>query len=257
MAKTASRKGREGREGDGSADAHARSLPAPDADVGVRAPFVDRLEHERAAVARGITLLAGLDEAGRGPLAGPVVAAAVMFPVEWLRGEFPPELAKLNDSKQLTEAQRERYFTWLTTHADVRYAIASADAAVIDQINILQATHRAMNDALAQLTPPPAHVLVDGLPVKSLRFPQTPLVKGDARSYSIAAASVLAKVTRDRLMREFDRAFPGYGFAGHKGYGTAAHLAAIARLGPCPIHRRSFAPLKPVEQDEFRLAPAR
>ena len=236
MAKTASRKGREGRKGDWSAD---------------------RLEHERAAVARGVSLLAGLDEAGRGPLAGPVVAAAVMFPVEWLRGEFPAELAKLNDSKQLTEAQREAYFAFLTTHAEVRFAIASVDAAVIDRINILQATHRAMNDALAQLTPPPAHVLVDGLRVKSLRLPQTALVKGDARSYSIAAASVLAKVTRDRLMREFDREFPGYGFAAHKGYGTAAHLAAIARLGPCAIHRRSFAPLKPTEQDEFKLAPAR
>ncbi len=232
MAKTASRSGREGRNGTGQA--------------------VDRLAYERMCVAGGVTLLAGLDEAGRGPLAGPVVATAVMFPVEWLRGEFPVELAQLNDSKQLTEAQREHYFTWLTTHPEVRYAIASADAAVIDRINILQATHRAMNDALAQLNPPPAHVLVDGLPVKSLRFPQTALVKGDARSYSIAAASVLAKVTRDRRMRAFDREFPGYGFAGHKGYGTAAHLAAIARLGPCAIHRRSFAPLK-AEQHEFAL----
>ena len=109
-----------------------------------------------------------------------------------------------------------------------------------------------MNDALAQLTPPPTHVLVDGLRVKSLRFPQTPLVKGDSRSYSIAAASVLAKVTRDRLMREFDRQFPGYGFAEHKGYGTPAHLTAIAKLGPCAIHRRSFAPLK-TAQEEFVL----
>lgn len=211
---------------------------------------VDRLAHERELVATGITSLAGLDEAGRGPLAGPVVAAAVMFPVEWLRGAFPSELAKLNDSKQLTAAQREHYFAWLTAHADVRYAIAEADAAVIDQINILRATHRAMNDALAQLTPSPAHVLVDGLRVKSLRFPQTPLVKGDARSYSIAAASVLAKVTRDRQMVAFDREFPGYGFAAHKGYGTPGHLAAIARLGACPIHRRSFAPVK-AEQGEL------
>jgi ribonuclease HII len=213
---------------------------------------VDRLAHERELLAKGITLIAGLDEAGRGPLAGPVVAAAVMFPVEWLRDEFPVELAKLNDSKQLTEAQRERYFIWLTTHAEVRFAIAQVDAPEIDRINILQATHRAMNDALVRLTPPPAHVLVDGLPVKSLRIPQTALVKGDSRSYSIAAASVLAKVTRDRLMREFDLEFPGYGFATHKGYGTAAHLAAIARLGPCRIHRHSFAPLK-VEQEEFVL----
>ncbi len=230
MARTASRKGREGREGTGA--------------------VVDRLAHERELLASGITLLAGLDEAGRGPLAGPVVAAAVMFPVAWLRSEFPAELAKLNDSKQLTETQREHYFTWLTSRAEVRYAIAQAGAAVIDHINILQATHRAMNDALAQITPTPAHVLVDGLCVRSLRWAQTPLVKGDARSYSIAAASVLAKVTRDRLMRQFDRQFPGYGFAEHKGYGTPAHLAALAWLGPCPIHRRSFAPLK-AEQEEL------
>ena len=117
---------------------------------------------------------------------------------------------------------------------------------VIDRINILQATHRAMNLALEQLRPPPEHVLVDGRPVKSMRFPHTALVKGDARSYSIAGASVLAKVTRDRLMRELDRLYPGYGFAGHKGYGTPQHLAAVQALGPCPIHRRSFAPFRPV-----------
>ncbi|KAF0177160.1 MAG: ribonuclease HII [Limisphaerales bacterium] len=250
MAKAASLNGRRTR---GSADAHVRAKRAQAAaDVAVRAPAMDRLAHERELLATGVTLLAGLDEAGRGPLAGPVVAAAVMFPADWLGENFPAELEKLNDSKQLTEAQREHYFTWLTSRLEVRFAIAAADAAVIDRINILQATHRAMNDALAQLTPTPAHVLVDGLRVKSLRLPQTPLVKGDARSYSIAAASVLAKVTRDRLMREFDRRFPGYGFAEHKGYGTPAHLAAIAKLGPCPIHRRSFAPLK-AEQEEFVL----
>lgn len=212
---------------------------------------VDRLAHERALLAGGLTLIAGVDEAGRGPLAGPVVAAAVMFPAAWLRDEFPTELAALNDSKQLSETQLEHYFTWLTAHAEIRFAVAQADAPVIDRLNILQATHRAMNDALAQLAPPPAHVLVDGLRVKSLHFPQTPLVKGDARSYSIAAASVLAKVTRDRLMQEFDRQYPGYGFAEHKGYPTPAHLAALARLGPCPIHRRSFAPLKPEQRELF------
>ncbi len=121
----------------------------------------------------------------------------------------------------------------------------------IDRVNILQATHRAMNDALAQLRPGPQHVLVDGLPVKSMVFPQTALVKGDARSYSIAAASVLAKVTRDRLMLEYDRQWPLYGFAGHKGYGTPQHLAALAEHGPCPIHRRSFAPLKAKELELF------
>jgi len=156
-------------------------------------------------------------------------------------------LRDLNDSKQLTEAQREAFFALLTAHAEIRYAIARVEAAVIDRINILQATHRAMQAALAQLQPPPQHVLVDGHRVVSLRFPQTPLVRGDARSYSIAAASVLAKVTRDRLMRQWDRQFPGYGFAAHKGYGTPAHLAALAQLGPCPIHRRSFAPLRPAQ----------
>jgi ribonuclease HII len=157
---------------------------------------------------------------------------------------LPNELAGLNDSKQLTEAQRERFFAFITGCGEIEFAIAEMSAAVIDEINILQATHRAMNDALAQLNPPPAHALVDGRPVKTLRVPQTAIVKGDARSYSIAAASVLAKVTRDRLMREFHARFPGYGFAEHKGYGTAKHLAAIEKFGACPIHRKSFAPLK-------------
>ena len=120
---------------------------------------------------------------------------------------------------------------------------------LVDRINIYQAAHRAMNLALDQLQPPPEHVLVDGRPVKSMRFPNTPLVKGDARSYSIAGASVLAKVTRDRLMREFDQLYPGYGFADHKGYGTPQHLTAIKALGPCPIHRRTFAPFRPQETD--------
>lgn len=211
----------------------------------------DRFEFERALLRDGITTIAGVDEAGRGPLAGPVTAAAVIFPAEWIHDGLPAELEGLNDSKQLSETQRERFFTALTENRSVHHAIAIIEAGVIDAINILQATHRAMNEALAQLSPTPAHVLVDGLRVKSLRFPQTPLVKGDARSYSIAAASVLAKVTRDRLMVGYDAEFPGYGFAGHKGYGTPAHLAAIARHGPCPIHRRSFAPLKPVQTQLF------
>ena len=208
------------------------------------ARFVDRFEFERGQWSRGSTCVAGVDEAGRGPLAGPVVAAAVILPQVWQDGGFDERLRDLNDSKQLTEAQREAFFAILTSHPDIRFGIAMVDAAVIDRINILQATHRAMNESLAQLQPPPEHVLVDGNPVKSLRFPQTALVKGDARSYSIAAASVLAKVTRDRLMLGFDSRYPGYGFAEHKGYGTPQHLAAIAKLGPCPIHRRSFAPLK-------------
>ncbi len=205
---------------------------------------VNRLEFERDLWSREFTLVAGVDEAGRGPLAGPVVAAAVILPATWANGGFDPRLVDLNDSKQLTEAQRENFFEIITTHPDLRYAIAIVNAATIDRINILQATHRAMNEALAKLQPQPQHVLVDGRPVKSMTLPQTALVKGDSRSYSIAAASVLAKVTRDRMMLEFDAKFPGYGFAIHKGYGVPQHLAAIEKLGPCPIHRMSFAPLK-------------
>jgi ribonuclease HII len=205
----------------------------------------DRLEFERDLWAREFTRVAGVDEAGRGPLAGPVVAAAVILPGAWRDGGFDERLVDLNDSKQLTEAQRENYFQILTTHPDIRYAVAIVDAATIDRINILQATHRAMNEALAKLQPQPQHVLVDGRPVKSMTLPQTALVKGDSRSYSIAAASVLAKVTRDRMMRDYHQQFPTYGFAEHKGYGTPQHLAAIEKHGPCPIHRRSFAPLKP------------
>ena len=163
----------------------------------------------------------------------------------------------MNDSKQLTEKQREKFFAFLTTCGEIEFAVAEIDAALIDEINILQATHRAMNDALAKLIPPPQHALVDGHPVRTMRVPQTAIVKGDARSYSIAAASVLAKVTRDRLMREFDRQWPEYGFAVHKGYGTARHLAAIENFGPCPIHRRSFAPLKPKEPNLFQATSGR
>jgi ribonuclease HII len=204
------------------------------------------LAHERELWRKGLRLVAGVDEAGRGPLAGPVVAAAVVLPCGWSEGGVDGRLRGLNDSKQLTEAQREEYYSVLTAHPEVRWAMASTEVEMIDRINILQATHRAMNLALEQLQPPPEHVLVDGRPVKSMQFPHTALVKGDARSYSIAGASVLAKVTRDRLMKELDRLYPGYGFAEHKGYGTPQHLAAIQALGPCPIHRRSFAPLRAV-----------
>jgi ribonuclease HII len=195
----------------------------------------------------GLARVAGVDEAGRGPLAGPVVAAAAILPPRWAETGLPAELAGLNDSKQLTETQREKYFEFLTRCAEIEFAVALVDAGVIDEINILQATHRAMNEALAQLNPLPPHALVDGRPVKTLRVPQTAIVKGDARSYSIAAASVLAKVTRDRLMLDYHAQFPAYGFDEHKGYGTAKHLAAIARHGACAIHRQTFAPLKPRE----------
>jgi ribonuclease HII len=209
----------------------------------------DRFKIEREHFRMGLFRLAGVDEAGRGPLAGPVVAAAVVFPSAWYESRMPHELRELNDSKKLSPVQRETFFQVLVALPQVERGIAVVGPDVIDAINILQATHRAMNEALSQLSPPPQHVLVDGLAVKSMVLPQTPLVKGDARSYSIAAASVLAKVTRDRIMLEFDRQFPGYGFSEHKGYPTPAHLEALNRLGPCPIHRRSFAPLQPRQPD--------
>ena len=210
----------------------------------------DQFEFERALLHHGVKRIAGVDEAGRGPLAGPVVAAAVSFPAEWIARGLPTELAGVNDSKQLTAVQREGFFEQLTS-GGVQFGIARIDAETIDAINILQATHRAMNQAVAQLQPQPEHVLVDGLRVQSLRFPQSALVKGDARSFTIAAASIIAKVTRDRLMLEYDQRFPVYGLARHKGYGTTRHLAALAEHGPCPIHRRTFAPLKLAQPELF------
>lgn len=216
----------------------------------------DRLASERELWRKGLRHVAGADEAGCGPLAGPVVAAAVMLPCHWLEAGVCPELRELNDSKQLSEARREEFFALLTTHPQVRHAIALVDVETIDRINIRQAAWRGMAQALDRLDPRPEHVLIDGLKIKWLAYPQTALAGGDARSYSIAAASVLAKVTRDRLMLEYDRQYPGYGFAEHKGYGTAKHYDAIRRLGPCPIHRRSFAPFRPTatEQDLFAAA---
>ncbi|HSY75001.1 MAG TPA: ribonuclease HII [Dongiaceae bacterium] len=209
-----------------------------------RTAKIDRFEFERALWQKNLARVAGVDEAGRGPLAGPVVAAAAILPSHWSETSLPRELDGLNDSKQLTKIQRENFFHFITNCGEIHFAVAQIDATQIDEINILQATHRAMNDALAKLNPQPQHALVDGRAVKTMRVPQTAIVKGDARSYSIAAASVLAKVTRDRLMLEFHTQFPEYGFAEHKGYGTAKHLAAIAAHGACPIHRKSFAPLK-------------
>jgi ribonuclease HII len=211
------------------------------------AKLSDRFEFERVLWRQNLARVAGVDEAGRGPLAGPVVAAAAILPSCWNESGLPIELEGLNDSKQLTAAQREKFFHFITTCQEIKFSVAQVDAAQIDEINILQATHRAMNDALAQLNPPPQHALVDGRPVRTMRVPQTAIVKGDARSYSIAAASVLAKVTRDRLMLGFHAQFPEYGFAEHKGYGTAKHLAAIEQFGACPIHRKSFAPFKQPE----------
>jgi len=211
------------------------------------AQYWHRLSHESALWQQGLTEVAGVDEAGCGPLAGPVVAAAVIFPCAWLQGGLYTKLRGLNDSKQLTVEEREKFYERITTHAEIRFAISTVDVSMIDQINIRQAAWRAMHQALEQLQPRAQHVLVDGLKIKWLPYPQTALVDGDCKSYSIAAASVLAKVTRDRLMRELDAQYPGYGFAEHKGYSTPQHYAAIEKLGPSPIHRRSFAPFRPVE----------
>jgi ribonuclease HII len=217
----------------------------------VGAKFWNRLGFERELWQKGTLHVAGVDEAGCGPLAGPVVAAAVLFPCSWLEVGLYTKLRGLNDSKQLTEEERERYFSIITTHPEISFGIGIVDVETIDQINILQAAHCAMNIALDQLRPAAQHVLVDGRPVKSLKVPHTPIVKGDCKSYSIAAASVLAKVTRDRVMVELDRQHPGYGFADHKGYSTPQHLAALRALGPCAIHRKSFAPFQPKEMDLF------
>ena len=218
----------------------------------------NRLGFERELWGKGLTLVAGVDEAGCGPLAGPVVAAAVILPHRWLETGLDSRLRGLNDSKQLTEEQREKFYALLTSHPDIRFGIAVVEVELIDRLNIFQAARRAMNHALDQLQPAPHHVLVDGKTAKSMRFPSTPLVKGDARSYSIAAASVLAKVTRDRMMMAYDKLYPLYGFAGHKGYGTPQHLAAILAHGPCPIHRRSFAPFRQVatELELFAVSPS-
>jgi ribonuclease HII len=213
------------------------------------AKYWHRLAHERELWQQGLARVAGVDEAGCGPLAGPVVAAAVVFPRTWLEAGLCAKLRGLNDSKQLTEAQRQKYYAVLIDHPEVHHAVASVDVEMIDRINIRQAAWRAMHLALQQLDPMAEHVLVDGLRIKWLPYPQTALAQGDARSYSIAAASVLAKVTRDRLMVAFEQKYPGYGFAAHKGYATPQHLAAIEAHGPCPIHRRSFSPFRPVAEE--------
>jgi ribonuclease HII len=204
-----------------------------------------RFRYERELAAKGCRLIAGVDEAGRGPLAGPVVAAAVVFPAEWMEKGLPRSLWGLNDSKQLLPEERDVFYAKLTGDPDVRYGVACSDHLLIDEINILQATFRAMNQALLQLSPAPEHVLVDGNLRSSVHWQQTPIIDGDAKSYSIAAASVIAKVTRDRMMVALDKEWPMYGFASHKGYSTEQHLAALAAHGPCPVHRRSFAPIKP------------
>lgn len=205
------------------------------------------LHFEQEAHAAGYHAVCGIDEAGRGPLAGPVVAAAVILPAGY-------ELTGLTDSKQLSAKKREKLFATLMEDARVQKSIASATAAEIDELNILRATHLAMARAAQGLPAPADFALIDGLPVPNFPLPSQSIVKGDSRSLSIAAASILAKVTRDRLMAELDKQYPVYGFAKHAGYGTAAHLSALRTHGPCPEHRRSFAPVAALlPQEELPL----
>ena len=178
------------------------------------------------------TAICGLDEAGRGPLAGPVAAGAVILPKDC-------RILYLNDSKKLTPARRDALFDEIREKA-VAFSIGISSPERIDEINILQATYEAMRKAVAGLSVPPDLLLNDAVTIPELQIRQVPIVKGDAKSVSIAAASILAKVTRDRMMEEYDAMWPEYGFAKHKGYGTAQHIAALKEYGPCPIHRRSF-----------------
>lgn len=207
---------------------------------------------ESALASAGCSHIAGVDEAGRGPLAGPVVAAAVVFPSEWFSRGLPPGWEGLNDSKALSPARREAFFLRLRETDQVSCGHSIVEADEIDRCNILRASEAAMMRALQTLPAPPHHVLVDGLRVTALPYPQTPIVKGDSLSFSIAAASIIAKVTRDRLMVEYDQRWPGYGFAQHKGYPTPSHRRALERLGPCPIHRRSFSPVALAQGDLFK-----
>jgi ribonuclease HII len=187
----------------------------------------------------GIDLVAGLDEVGRGPLAGPVVAAAVVLPV----GANWPWLAEVRDSKLLSAIRRESLAICIREQA-VAVAVGVAAAAYIDRFGIVAATRRAMGRALAGLPLRPQHRLVDALHLPEQAVPQTPIIHGDSLCRSIACASIVAKVARDQMMVGLDRCYPGYGLGQHKGYGTPAHLDALQRLGPSPIHRRSFAPVR-------------
>jgi ribonuclease HII len=193
---------------------------------------LDRTFFERIGFEQGFQRIAGLDEAGRGPLAGPVVASAVILPKDLV-------LPGLRDSKKLTALQRDRFFEEINGCATA-VGVGRVDPEVIDRINILKATHLAMTRALNHLTVVPDYLLIDALTLPGLQTPQKALIRGDDLSQTIAAASVIAKVTRDRLMLEYDLLYPEYHFRSHKGYGTAEHLEALERFGPCPIHRMTF-----------------
>ena len=198
------------------------------------------LKRETLLRAQGHNLIAGIDEAGRGPLAGPVVAGAAILPPKFRH-------KVLRDSKLLSAGQRERIYDELTTREDVFWSVAVVATEEVDRLNILQATYLAMRLALESLRHVPDHVLIDGRPVPGFPVVHTAIIDGDNISFSIAAASVIAKVTRDRIMLDFDQQFPAYGFAQHKGYSTALHLERLRLHGPCPIHRRSFYPVQQMD----------
>lgn len=192
---------------------------------------------EREAFAQGHSSIAGVDEAGRGPLAGPVVAAAAIIP----EGLYIPYV---NDSKKLPSSKRKELFDAIQSDPSIITAVGIVSSEEIDRINIYQAAMLAMKIAVEGLAKKPDFLLVDGMQIKGLPYPQLKIIKGDSLSQSIAAASIVAKETRDALMMEYERLYPGYGFAKHKGYGTEQHLKAIEKLGPCAIHRRTFAPIR-------------
>ena len=194
------------------------------------------LSLEIALQVRGFFQIAGIDEAGRGPLAGPVAAAAVILPAGFT-------CLGLDDSKKISAPKRELLYEQLTSDPAIRWAVATANREEIDRLNILRATHLAMRRAAEALRPVPDYCLIDGFPVRDFPFAHDGIIKGDGLSLSIAAASIIAKVTRDRIMRELDWEFPQFGFAKHQGYGTKAHLEALRIHGPCCHHRRTFQPV--------------
>ena len=198
------------------------------------------LAYEKELYTQGIQLIAGVDEVGRGPLAGPVVAAAVILPKAC-------KIPGLNDSKKIPKSKHKEIYEAVLQNA-IAIGIGVKDNHVIDQVNIYEATKLAMMEAIGQLGPQPQHLLIDAMKL-DLPIPQTSIIKGDANSLSIAAASIVAKVTRDQMMEEFDREYPGYDFAQNAGYGTAKHLAGLDKLGVTPIHRRSFEPVKSMCED--------
>ena len=198
------------------------------------------LAYEKELYTQGIQLIAGVDEVGRGPLAGPVVAAAVILPKAC-------KIPGLNDSKKIPKSKHKEIYEAVLQNA-VAIGIGIKDNQVIDQVNIYEATKLAMMEAIGQLEPQPQHLLIDAMRL-DLPISQTSIIKGDANSLSIAAASIVAKVTRDQMMEEFDREYPGYDFAQNAGYGTSNHLAGLDQLGVTPIHRRSFEPVKSMCED--------